>query len=103
MYSSQVHVNLFFLKKVTSLLEVAANKSSGKASGNSRLRLGKIMSRLPETILSMVTMRNLIRYAGTSLSYWSLLRDGQVAMWLRSCVKALVRRALAQHFKQKFI
>lgn len=45
------------------------------------------MSRLPETILSMVTMRNLIRYAGTSLSYWSTLNNGQVAMWLRSCVQ----------------
>ena len=41
----------------------------------------------PETILSMVTMRNLIRYAGTSLSYWSTLNNGHVAMWLRSCVQ----------------
>jgi len=47
------------------------------------------MSRLPETILSMVTMRNLIRYAGTSLSYWSTLNNGHVAMWLRSCVQDL--------------
>jgi group II intron reverse transcriptase/maturase len=62
-------------------------KVSGKASGDSRLRLSKSMSRLPETILSMVTMRNLIRYAGTSLSYWSTLNNGHVAMWLRSCVQ----------------
>jgi hypothetical protein len=55
-------------------------KVSKKASGDSRLRLSKNMSRLPETILSMVTMRNLIRYAGTSLSYWSILNNSHVAM-----------------------
>jgi len=89
MHSSQIHVNLFSLKKVTSLPEVAANQSGGKASGDSGLRLIKSMSKLPETILSMVTMRNLIRYAGTSLSYWSTLNNGHVAIWLRSCVQDL--------------
>jgi group II intron reverse transcriptase/maturase len=87
MYSSQIHVNLFSLKKVTSLPGVAANQSGGKASGDSRLRLSKSRSRLPETILSMVTMRNLRRYAGTSLPYWPTLNSGHVAMWLRSCVQ----------------
>lgn len=71
------------------LNQIIKKKVSGKASGNSRLRLSKSMSRLPETILSMVTMRNLIRYAGTSLSYWSTLNNGHVAMWLRSCVQDL--------------
>ena len=87
MYFSQIHVNLFSLKKVISLLEVTVNQNGGKASGDGRLRLSKSMSRLPETILSKVTMRNLIRYAGTSLSYWSSLNNGQVVMWLRSCVQ----------------
>lgn len=45
------------------------------------------MSRLPDTILSKVTMRNLIRYAGTSLSYWSSFNNGYVAMWLRPCIR----------------
>lgn len=69
MYFSQIHVNLFSLKKVTSLPEVAANQSGGKASGDGGLRLSENMSRLHKTILSMVTIRNLSRYAGTSLSY----------------------------------
>ena len=89
MYFSQIHVNLFSLKKVTSLLGVAANQSGGKASGDSRLRLSKSMSRLPETILDMVTIRNLIGYAGLSLSYWPFLNNGHVAMWFRSCVQGL--------------
>ena len=71
------------------LNQIIKKKVGGKASGDSRLRLSKSMSRLPETILSMVTMRNLIRYAGTSLSYWSTLNNGHVAMWLRSCVQDL--------------
>ena len=89
MYFSQIHVNLFSLKKVTSPPEVAANQSGGKASGDGGLRLSKSMSRLPETILNKVTMRNLIRYAGTSLSYWPSLNNDHVAMWLRSCVQGL--------------
>lgn len=35
----------------------------------------------------MVTMRNLIRYTGTSLSHWSIFNNVHVAMWLRSCVQ----------------
>lgn len=89
MYFSQIHVNSFFLKKVTSLPGVAANQSGGKASGDGGLRLSESISRLPETILSMVTIRNLLRYAGTSLSYGSSLNDGYVAVWLRSCVQGL--------------
>jgi len=89
MYFSQIYVNLFSLKKVTSLSGVAANQSGGKASDDGGLRLSESMSRLPETILSMVTVRNLLRYAGTSLSYWSSLNNGYVAMWLRSCVQGL--------------
>jgi len=85
MYFSQIYVNLFSLKKDTSFPE--PKQSSGKASGDSRLRLSESMLRLPETILSMVTMRNLLRYAGTSLSYWSSLNNGYVTMWLRSCVQ----------------
>ena len=45
------------------------------------------MSRLPETILSTVTIRNLIRYVGTSLSYRSSLNNGFVAQWLLPCVQ----------------
>lgn len=54
-------------------------KVSGKVSGDSRLILSKSMSRLPETILSMVTMRNLIHYPMGQLLV--------MAMWLRSCVQ----------------
>jgi group II intron reverse transcriptase/maturase len=82
-------VNLFSWKKVTSLLGVAANQSGRKAPSDGGLRLSESMSRLPETILSKVTMRNLIRYAGTSLSYWSSFNNGYVAMWLRPCVQGL--------------
>lgn len=85
-FSSQLYVNLFSLKKVTSLPGAAANQNGGKASGDVSLRLSKSMSRLPETILSKVTIRNLVRYAGTSLSYRSSLNNGHVAKWLRSCV-----------------
>jgi len=45
------------------------------------------MSRQSETILKMVTIRNLIRLAGTSLSYRSPHINGHVAMWLESCVQ----------------
>jgi group II intron reverse transcriptase/maturase len=85
--SSQIHVNSFSLKKVTSLPEVAANKSGGKASGDGGLRLNMSVSKLSEAILNMVTIRNLLRYAGTSLSYRSTHINGFVAKWLRSCVQ----------------
>ena len=87
MYSSQVHVNSFSLKKVTSLPGVAANKSGGKASGDGGLRLNMSVPRLPEAILNMITIRNLLRYARTSLSYWSAHINGHVVKWLRSCVQ----------------
>jgi group II intron reverse transcriptase/maturase len=45
------------------------------------------MSKLPVTILNMVTIRNLIRLAGTSLSYWSPHINDQVATWLKLCVE----------------
>lgn len=87
MYPSQIRVNSFSLKKVTSLLEVAANQSCGKASSDSGVRSNMRRSRQPETILNKVTIRNLIRYAGTSLSYWSPHINGQVATCLKSCVQ----------------
>jgi len=40
-------------------------------------------------MLSMGTIRNLIGYAGLSLSYWSSLNNGHVAMWFRSCIQVL--------------
>jgi hypothetical protein len=80
-------VSSFSLKKITSLPGVAANKSCGKASGDGRLRLNMSMSRQPETILNMVTIRNLIRLAGIPLSYWSPHINDQVAAWLNSCVQ----------------
>lgn len=85
--SSQMRVNSFSLKKVTSPIEVATNKSCGKASGDGGVRLNMSKSRQPETILNMVTIRNLIRLAGTSLSYWSPHINDQVATWLESCVQ----------------
>jgi group II intron reverse transcriptase/maturase len=87
MYPSQIRVNSFSLKKVTSLLEVATNQSCGKASSDSGLRLNMSTSIQPETILNMVTMRNLIRLAGTALSYWTPHIYVQVATWLKSCVQ----------------
>lgn len=86
-HSSQMCVNSFSLKKVTSLPEVAANKSCGKASGDGRVRLNMSMSRQPGTILNTVTIRNLIRLAGTSSPYGSLHINDQVATWLDSCVQ----------------
>jgi len=44
-------------------------------------------SKLLETILNMVTIRNLIRLAGTSLSYWLPHIYNLVVMWLWSCVQ----------------
>jgi len=84
---SQTHVNSFFLKKVTSLLEVAVNKNCGKASSDSKLRSNMKRSRLLETILNLVTIRNLIRLAGTALSYWLPHIYNQVVTWLESCVQ----------------
>ena len=88
MYFSQIYVNSFSWKKFTSLLGVAADQSDGKASGDDGLKLSESMSRLPKTILSKVTIRNLLRYAGTSLSYGSSLNNVYVAVWLRSCVQS---------------
>lgn len=87
MYPNQIHVNSFSLKKVTSLPGVAVNKNGGKAPGDYGLRLNMSVSRLPEAILNKVTIRNLLRYAGTSLSYWSTLINGHVVKWLKSCVQ----------------
>jgi hypothetical protein len=87
MYFSQIRVNSFSLKKVTSLLWVAVNKDCGKAQSDSKLRLNTRKSRLLETILNMVTIRNLIRLAGTSLSYWLPHIYNLVVMWLWSCVQ----------------
>ena len=84
---SQMRVNSFSIKQITSLLEVAANKSCGKASSDSGVRSNMSRSRQPETILNMVTIRNLIRLAGTSLSYWSSHIYVHVATWLKSCVQ----------------
>lgn len=89
MYSSQIHVNSFSLKKVTSLLWVAVDKDCGKAQSDSKLRLNMRKSRLLETILNMVTIRNLIRLAGTSLSYWLPHIYNLVVMWFGSCVQDL--------------
>ena len=87
MYFSQMHVNSFSLKKVTSLLEVAVNKNCGKASSDGKLRSNMRRSRPLETILNMVTIRNLIRLAGTALSYWLPHIYDQVVTWLESCVQ----------------
>lgn len=84
---SQMHVNSFSLKKVTSLLEVAVKKNCGKASSDGELRFNMRRPRLLETILNMVTIRNLIRLAGTSLSYWLPHIYNQVVTWLESCVQ----------------
>lgn len=86
-YSSQMHVNLFSFKDVISRPGVATNQGCGKAPGYRGLRLNMSKSRQPETILDKVTLRNLIRLAGTSLSYWSTHINGHVAKWLESCVQ----------------
>ena len=70
MYSSQIHVNSFSPEKVTSLLEVVVNTNYEKASSDSKLRSNTKRSRQFETILNMVTLRNLVRLAGASLPYW---------------------------------
>jgi group II intron reverse transcriptase/maturase len=45
------------------------------------------LSRLSEAMLNMVTIRNLIRSAGTSLSYWPPHINGHVVWWMLSCVQ----------------
>ena len=45
------------------------------------------LSRLSEAMLNMVTLRNLIRSAGTALSYWSPHINGHVVWGLSSCVQ----------------
>jgi len=45
------------------------------------------ISRLSEAMLNMVTIRNLIRSAGTPLSYWSPHINGHVVRWTSSCVQ----------------
>jgi len=82
-----MHVNSFFLKKVTSLLWVAVDKDCGKAQSDGKLRLNMRKSRLLETILNMVTIRNLIRLAGTSSSDWLPHIYNLVVMWFGSCVQ----------------
>lgn len=86
-YSSQMRVNSFSFKKVTSILEVAANQSCGKASSDSGLRLSMSISKLFEAMLNKVTLRNLIRLAGISLSYWLPHMNNHVVKWLKSCIQ----------------
>jgi group II intron reverse transcriptase/maturase len=45
------------------------------------------LSRLSEAMLNMVTIRNLIRSAGTALSYWPPHINGHVVWRLSSCVQ----------------
>jgi group II intron reverse transcriptase/maturase len=45
------------------------------------------LSRLSEAMLNMVTIRNLIRSAGTALSYWPPHINGHVIWWSTSCVQ----------------
>jgi hypothetical protein len=45
------------------------------------------LSRLSKAILNMVTIRNLIRSAGTALSYWPSNINGHVVWGLLSCVQ----------------
>lgn len=87
LYSSQIRVNSFSLKKVTSLLWVAIDKDCGKAQSDGKLRLNRRKSKLLETILNMVMIRNLIRFAGTSLSYRLPPIFNLVVMWFGSCVQ----------------
>jgi len=87
MHSSQMRVNLFSFKNVTSRSGVAINKGCGKAPGYGGLRLNVAKSRLPKIILDKVTLRNLIRLAGTPSSYWPTYINGHVAKWLKSCVQ----------------
>lgn len=47
------------------------------------------LSRLSGAMLNMVTIRNLIRSAGTALSYWPPHINGHVVWWLTSCVQGV--------------
>ena len=76
---SHMHVNSFSLKKVTSCFGVAANKSCRKAPSYGELRLNMNKSRQLEAILDKVTLRNLIRLTGISLSYWLFYINNHVA------------------------
>ena len=80
-------MNLFFFKYFISSLEVAANQSRGKASDSGRLRLNTSKSRLPEAMLSKVTIRNVKRLVGITWFHRSPRINDHIVRWLEPCVQ----------------
>ena len=87
MNTSHIHQNSLSCNKFWSLLGVAINKDRGKASSDSGLRSNMRRPRLSEAMLNKVTIRNLIRSAGTASSYWSPHIYDHVVRWEFSCVQ----------------
>jgi hypothetical protein len=82
----QISVNSIFFEKVISPLKVIANKNCGKVLSDRGVKLIMSMLIKAETILNIVTIRNLIRLVGITLSYWASYVKVQVAAWLKSFV-----------------
>jgi len=66
---------------------VAINQDCGKASSDGRLRRNIEASRLSEGMLNKITLRNLIRPAGTALSLGPIYTNGPRTLCLNICVQ----------------
>jgi hypothetical protein len=95
---SQMCVNLFSLKKVTSPFKVTVNKNCGKAL--EKLWFLAYLKR-HRTILNKVTLRNLIHFVGISFSYWSLYANDQVAKWLKLCIENFNQENIGTTFQKE--
>ena len=74
--------------RVMIFLEVAIDKSRGKAFGDSGLKHCVETLRLPGEMLNKITLRNLLRSAGAALPIWSTYNNGYLILWLCACVQA---------------
>lgn len=97
----QIHLNSFFRKKVRSLLWVAVNQNGGKAQSECGLRYNMLVPRSStpkelilsfEAIMDKVTIRNLIRLAGTALSYWPKHINDHLTSWKAPCVQGVCQK-----------
>ena len=89
-----IKTNICTRKYVGSVIEVAIVVTRcGKASIDSKLRSSIGRPRLFSAMLDMVTIRNLIRSAGTALSYRLIYTNSLVVEWLISCVQGINQKS----------
>lgn len=89
-----IKINIYIRKYVESVIEVAIVVTRcGKASIDSKLRSSIERPRLFSAMLNMVTMRNLIRSAGTALSYRLIYTNSLVVEWLIPCVQGINQKS----------